>query len=215
MTGAASAPDHNAVNTAGVGSAEGLEALLRRAGAAAAGEGPAPVERWNPPDCGDLDMRIAADGLWYYLGTPIGREPLVRLFASVLRRDEDGRYRLVTPVEKIGITVEDVPFVAVEMHAAGTGTEQAITLRTNVGDIVEAGPAHPLRFEAEPDTDGVRPYVLVRGRLEARLQRPLLYELVEHGGNEARDGEEWFGVWSRGVFFPMMRTAELERLSRR
>jgi hypothetical protein len=215
MTGAASAPDHNAVNTAGAGSAEGLEALLRRAGAAAAGEGPAPVERWNPPDCGDLDMRIAADGLWYYLGTPIGREPLVRLFASVLRRDEDGRYRLVTPVEKIGITVEDVPFVAVELHATGTGADQAITLRTNVGDIVEAGPAHPLRFEAEPDTDGVRPYVLVRGRLEARLARPLLYELVEHGGNELKDGEEWFGVWTRGVFFPMMRTAELERLSRR
>lgn len=213
MTGAASELDHNAVTTAGARSAEGLEALLRRAGAAT-GVGPPPVERWNPPDCGDLDIRIAADGLWYYLGTPIGREPLVRLFASVLRRDEDGRYRLVTPVEKIGITVEDVPFVAVEMYATGTGAEQAITLRTNVGDIVEAGPAHPLRFEAEPDTDGVRPYVLVRGRLEARLARPLLYELVEHGENELKDGEEWFGVWTRGVFFPMMRTAELQRLSR-
>ena len=213
MTGPASAPDHNAVKAAEARSADGLEGLLRRAGARA-GRGPPPVDRWNPPDCGDIDIRIAADGLWYYLGTPIGREPLVRLFASVLRRDDDGRYRLVTPVEKIGITVEDVPFVAVELHATGAGAGQAITLRTNVGDVVEVGAAHPLRFAAEPETDGVRPYVAVRGRLEARLGRPLLYELVERGGNEQRDGEEWFGVWSRGVFYPMMRTAELERRSR-
>lgn len=211
MTDQPTSPDHKPVKPAVARSTDGLEALIRRAGT---GRGPPPVERWNPPDCGDIDMRIAADGLWYYLGTPIGREPLVRLFASVLRRDDDGRYRLVTPVEKIAITVEDVPFVAVELDTAGDGKEQAITLRTNVGDIVEVGEAHPLRFEAEPETDGVRPYVLVRGRLEARLGRPLLFELVEHGTEETKDGERWFGVWSRGMFFAMMRSADLERLSR-
>lgn len=200
------------INVTRGGACAGLEALVRRA--AGRDRGLPPVEKWNPPYCGDLDIRIAADGLWFYLGTPIGREALVRLFASVLRRDEDGRHYLVTPVEKIGITVDDVPFVAVEMFAAGEGPAQVITLRTNVGDIVEVGPAHPLRFTAEPETDGVRPYVLVRGRLEARLARPLLFELVETATIETRESEDWFGVWSNETFFPMMRAAELRQLSR-
>lgn len=193
------------------GGLAGLEALIGRAGD---GRGPAPVERWEPEHCGKLDIRIARDGLWYYMGSPIGREPLVRLFASVLRKDADGTTCLVTPVEKIEITVEDVPFIGVEMHAAGTGRDQVLTVRTNVGDVVGVDADHPMRFEPEEDTDGLQPYVLVRGRLEARLSRPLLYELVEHGTTETRDGTDWFGVWSGGLFFPMMRQAELERLSR-
>ncbi|MDQ0313887.1 DUF1285 domain-containing protein [Amorphus orientalis] len=188
----------------------GLEAMIRRA---ESGGGAAPVEKWDPPHCGKLDIRIARDGLWYYLGTPIGREPLVRLFASVLRRDDDGITYLVTPVEKIEITVDDVPFIGVELHATGTGRDQVLTVRTNVGDVVEIDSEHPLRFEKEADTDGLQPYLLVRGRLEARLGRPLLYELVDLGTTEERDGVDWFGVWSNGLFFPMMRQAELERLA--
>ncbi|MEW5420617.1 DUF1285 domain-containing protein [Amorphus sp. 3PC139-8] len=193
------------------GGLPGLEALIRRAGESS---GPPPVERWNPPHCGKLDIRIDRNGLWHYLGSPIGREPLVRLFASVLRRDDDGITYLVTPVEKIEITVEDVPFIGVEMHASGAGHDQVLTVRTNVGDVVTIDAEHPLRFQPEEGTDGLQPYVLVRGRLEARLARPLLYELVEVGTVETRDGTDWFGVWSNGLFFPMMRQAELERLSR-
>lgn len=187
-----------------------LEAMVARA----AEGGLPPVDEWDPPYCGDLDIRIARDGLWHYLGTPIGRERLVRLFSTVLRREADGRYYLVTPVEKIGILVEDVPFIAVELHAEGSGQAQKLTLRTNVGDLVEVGPDHPLRFAPEPATDGVQPYVRVRGGLEARIARPLLYELVDAGSEREIDGEAWFGVWGGGVFFPMMRSAELARLSR-
>jgi len=190
--------------------AGGLEALMRRADGL--GKTP-PVEKWNPEFCGDIDMRIAANGLWYYMGTPIGREPLVRLFASVLRKDEDGKHYLVTPVEKIGITVDDAPFVGVELHAAGSGKDQIITLRTNVGEAMDIGPDHPMRFEPEPETDGVKPYVMVRGRLEALCLRSLLYELVEIGGEEDVDGDVWFGVWSSGIFYPMMLAEELRRLS--
>ena len=188
-----------------------LEALMSRA---VAGGGLPPVDRWDPPHCGDLDIRIARDGLWYYLGTPIGRERLVRLFSTVLRREADGRYYLVTPVEKIGIAVDDVPFIAVELHAEGTGGDLALTLRTNVGDVVAVGEDHPLRFEPEPETGGVQPYVRVRGGLDARLARPLLYQLVDLGATATVDGEAWFGVRSRGRFFPMMRAAELDRLAR-
>src|SRR4051794_13961863 len=156
--------------------ARGLEALISRA--ARAGKGAAPVERWNPAFCGDLDMEIRADGTWFYLGTPIGRMPLVLLFSTVLRKDADGRTYLVTPVERVGIRVVDAPFVAVEMNASGQGERQVITFRTNVGDVVEAGPAHPLRFVDEAATGGLKPYVLVRGRLEALVARPVMYELV-------------------------------------
>ncbi len=172
----------------------GLSALLVRAGDPAA---PRPVERWNPAYCGEIDMRIAADGTWFYRGGPIGREALVRLFASILRREEDGRHVLVTPVEKVGIGVEDAPFLAVEMFAEGAGEAQTLTFRTNVGDVVAAGPQHPLRFAVEPETGGLKPYVLVRGRLEALLTRPLAHELV----NAAEERNGRLGVWSGGAFF--------------
>lgn len=189
----------------------GLEALFARAHYA--GRGLPPVEKWNPEFCGDLDMRIARDGLWYYMGTPIGREALVRLFSTVLRKDEDGKTYLVTPVEKIGITVEDAPFVAVEMMVHEEAGEQALTLRTNVGDVVEVSARNRLRFEDEDETEGVKPYVHVRGRLEALLARPLLYQLVDIGETRRVDGIDMFGVSSRGVFFPIMAQDELDRLS--
>jgi hypothetical protein len=191
--------------------ASGLEALIGRA--ARAGKGAAPVERWNPEFCGDLDMEIKADGTWFYMGTPIGRMPLVQLFSSVLRKDEDGRTYLVTPVEKVGIRVEDAPFVAVEMDASGEGGEQALTFRTNVGDVVEAGPDHRLRFVDEDRTAGLKPYLHVRGRLEALVARPVLYQLAELGEEIEIDGELMFAVRSRGAVFPIMPAAELQRLS--
>ena len=157
----------------------GLEALIARA--ARADKGLPPVERWNPPYCGEIDMEIRPDGTWFYMGTPIGRPALVRLFSTVLRKDEDGRTYLVTPVERVAIRVVDAPFVAVEMTVSGRGEKQVVTFRTNVGDVVEAGPQHPLRFVDEDGTGGLKPYVLVRGRLEALLARPVMYELVEHG----------------------------------
>jgi len=177
----------------------GLAALMRRAGDK--DRKPPPVERWNPPFCGDLDIRIAADGSWSYMGSVIQREALVRLFASVLRKDEDGRTYLVTPVEKIGITVEDAPFVGAELYVDGDGEKRKLTLRTNVGDVVEIDRDHPLRFEKDPVNDGLKPYVLVRGRLEALLSRALLYELAELFEERQVDGRTELGVWSGGRFF--------------
>lgn len=164
---------------------------------------------WNPPYCGEIGLRIAADGTWFYLGSPIGRASLVKLFASVLRKDEDGRHYMVTPVEKIGIEVEDSPFLAVEMAAQGSGNHQQLAFRTNVDDLVVAGPDHPMRFEGEAAIEGLRPYLLVRGALEARLTRPLYYDLVELGRIENRDGADVFGVWSGGGFFAMTAADEL------
>ncbi|MEM8811861.1 MAG: DUF1285 domain-containing protein [Pseudomonadota bacterium] len=184
----------------------GLEALIERAGGL--GRGKPPIHKWNPPHCGVIDMRIASDGLWYYMGTPIGREPLVRLFASVLRKDDD-EYVLVTPVEKIGITVDDAPFVAVEMQAGQSDGDQVLTLRTNVGDVVQVGPDHPLRFEDEEGTEGLKPYVLVRDRLEAKLARPLLYELADLGVIENTDDGPYFGVRSSGTFYPMVPESQI------
>ncbi|WP_371811412.1 DUF1285 domain-containing protein [Stappia sp. 28M-7] len=183
----------------------GLADLVARAGKT---RGTPPVEHWNPPFCGDIDMRIASDGRWYYMGSPIGREALVRLFASVLRRDEDGRHYLVTPVERVGITVEDAPFIAVEMHAQGEGRDRLLTLRTNVGDVVKADADHPLRFEREVGTDGLKPYIRVRGGLDALLARPLLYELAELFEEHNVDGRAMLGVWSGGVFFPAVAAGE-------
>lgn len=159
---------------------------------------PRPVERWNPPYCGEIDMRIAADGTWHYRGSPIGREALVRLFASILRREPDGRHVLVTPVERVGIAVDDAPFVAVAMVVEGEGPARRLTFRTNVGDIVEAGPEHPLRFATDPATGGFKPYLLVRGGLEALATRTLALDLAEMGVPESRRP----GVWSNGAFFP-------------
>ncbi len=191
--------------------ARGLEALVSRA--TRAGKGPAPVERWNPDFCGDLDMEIKQDGTWFYLGTPIGRMPLVQLFSTVLRKDADGKTYLVTPVERVGIRVVDAPFIAVEMDVSGTGGGQVITFRTNVGDVVEAGPDHPLRFVDEDETGGLKPYVLVRGRLEALVARPVMYELVEHGEEIDVDGRKMFAVRSKGEIFPIMPAEKLKRLS--
>jgi hypothetical protein len=178
---------------------------LKGLGEARKAKGPPPVHLWNPPFCGDIDMRIAQDGTWYYMNSPIGRKPLVQLFASVLRHDADGRYYLVTPVEKVGIRVDDAPFTAVRMKVAGEGNFQVVSFETNVDDEVTADAAHPLRFAVEKGTDGLKPYVLVRTGLEALVSRALFYDLVAAGTVEG----EWFGVWSAGQFFPMQKAAEI------
>lgn len=164
-----------------------------------------PVERWNPPFCGDIPMRIAADGLWHYMNSPIGRLPLVKLFSSILRLDDDGKYYLVTPVEKCGIVVDDAPFLAIRMRITGEGRDQIIYLETQVEEEVAVGPQHPLRFADEAGTGGLKPYVLVRRNLEALVARALFYDLVSLGTEEG----EWFGVWSSGQFFPMKKVADV------
>lgn len=191
------------------GGISGLQALLSRA--VQGSKGLPPVDRWNPPDCGAIDMVIRADGTWFYMGTPIGRAPLVRLFSTVLRKDDDGKTYLVTPVEKIEITVEDAPFVAVEMHVENPGPDQVLTFRTNVGDVVAAGPDHPLRFETEEGSDGLKPYLHVRGRLEALVSRAVMYDLVARGETVSVDGREVFAVRSGGAVFTVMPADELER----
>ena len=195
--------------------AAGLAAMISRAADQKAGGKPGlpPVERWNPPCCGDLDMEIRADGTWFYMGTPIGRQPLVRLFSTVLRKDEDGRTYLVTPVEKVGIRVEDAPFVAVEMNVSTRDDVQVLTFRTNVGDVVEAGREHPLRFVIEGENSELKPYLLVRGRLEALVSRPVMYDLVELGETVEADGRAMFAVRSAGEVFTVMPASELEALS--
>ncbi len=157
-----------------------------------------PVEQWNPTHCGDSEMRIASDGTWYHQGSPIGRQAMVRLFSTILRREADGRHVLVTPVEKLDILVDDAPFVAVEMKAEGDGRDARLAFRLNTGDLVTAGPDHPLRFAAA--TDGPRPYLHVRGGLEALVARPVYYELVERALD---DGGDRPGLWSGGAFFPI------------
>ena len=158
----------------------------------------------RPPvaELGDLDMRIARDGTWYYRGSPINRIPLVKLFASVLRRETDGSYWLVTPAERGRVTVEDAPFLAVALDIEGQGRGQRLIFRTNLDEIVTAGPDHPLRVETAADGTPA-PYILVRPGLEARLARPVFYELAELGQEEQIAGESLFGVWSGGMFFPL------------
>lgn len=163
--------------------------------------GKPPVESWNPPFCGDIDMQIDRDGGWRYMGTPIGRPALVRLFASVLRRDSE-RYVLVTPVERVGITVVDVPFMAVEMAVEGEGEARGLAFRTNVDDLVEIGPEHPLRFDSD-EAGGVKPYLRVRGDLWARVTRALTYDLVDLGEERTIDGTPAFGVAVAGAFYPI------------
>ena len=181
------------------------------AGAAAAtgkGAHPAPVHLWNPAFCGDLDMRIARDGTWFYQGTPIGRAPLVKLFANILKREGD-KYFLVTPVEKVGLRVDDVPFVAVDFDVAGDGAEQAVTFVTNVGDRATAGPDHPLRVVRDAATGEPSPYVLIRAGLEARIDRKSFYRMVELCSDEVLDGVVWFGLRSGGAFFPVIPAADI------
>ncbi len=157
-----------------------------------------PVERWNPEHCGTSGMRIARDGTWYHEGSPIGREAMVRLFSTILRREPDGSHVLVTPVEKLDIEVEDAPFVAVELKSEGEGKGRSLAFRLNTGDLVVAGPDHPLRFAA--GEDGPHPYLGVRRGLEALIVRPVYYELAEIA---LAEGGEPLGLWSGGAFFPL------------
>jgi uncharacterized protein len=177
---------------------------LATAAKAAKTRGMPPLEKWNPPFCGDLDMQIRRDGTWFYEGTPIGRIEMVKLFATILWREGDD-YFLVTPVEKVGITVEDAPFVAVDFEREGEGREQVLTFRTNLDDVAVAGPDHPIRVERDAETGEPSPYVLVRRNLEALIDRKSFYRLVELGAHH----EGWFGLWSGGEFFRMMPSDEL------
>jgi hypothetical protein len=193
----------------GQGSVAGLAAM---AAAVERSRGAPPVELWNPPFCGDLDLRIAADGTWYYLKTPIGRPALVKLFASVLKREGE-RYYLVTPAEKCGIVVEDAPFLAVGLEVERKSEGQVLHFRTNVDDWVTCGADHALRFEPETQTGGLRPYLHVRRALWARVTRALLYDLVALGEEREVAGERMFGIASGAAFFPMQRAANLEDLA--
>jgi hypothetical protein len=200
---------------AGQGGLEGIAAAVT-------GEkrkGLPPVHLWNPPFCGDIDMRIAADGTWFYQKTPIGRPALVKLFASVLKREGD-KYFLVTPVEKVGVMVEDVPFLAVELKVARpeqdalrqVSDRHILSFRTNVDDWVEAGPGHALRFEVEA-TGGLKPYLHVRRDLWAKVTRALFYDLVELGEERVVDGKPMFGVASGGEFFAMAEARALREFA--
>lgn len=167
-----------------------------------AGKGLPPVHLWNPAFCGDIDMRIARDGTWYYQGTPIGRKPMVRLFSTIIRREGDD-YFLVTPVEKVGIKVDDAPFVTVALEVLGSGEQQVLRFTSNVEDQVEAGPAFPLRVQTDPHTLEPAPYVRMRDNLEALIHRNVFYQLVELAVPRQIDGEQWLGVWSGGEFYPL------------
>lgn len=186
-------------------SAETLAAAARHAGK----RGLPPVDKWDPPFCGDLDMRIARDGTWFYLGTPIGRKPLVKLFSSILKR-EGNRYFLVTPVEKVGITVEDAPFVAVDFAVTGTGRDQTLTFTTQVEDEASAGPALPIRVTLHPETGEPAPYVRIRRNLDALIDRKSFYRLVDLCVEHDLNGISQFGLWSGGMFFPFQPAAELD-----
>jgi uncharacterized protein len=188
------AEEHGRVDVTAGGFPPSLANLVAEAGKQAKAR---PVERWDPPYCGEIDIRIAADGTWFFRGSAIAREALVRLFASILRREPDGRHVLVTPVEKLGIIVDDAPFLAVDFVAETNAADSRLTFRTNVGDVVAAGPQHPLRFAREAGTDGLKPYLTVRGGLEALATRSVALELVGLAGE--RDGRP--GLWSDGAFF--------------
>lgn len=176
----------------------GLAALM-----AAAGTGRLPpVELWNPPHCGDIGLEIGADGTWFYQKSPIGRLALVKLFARILRGEPDGSFVLVTPVEKVVIRVADAPFLAVEMETEGEGAAQRLMFRTNVDDVVAASSDHPLSFKTGP-ANGLKPYVRVRGRLDALLTRAVYYQLVDRAVEALHDGRIVTGVWSAGTFFPL------------
>ena len=181
-------------------SAESLAASIK----ATKTRGLPPVEQWNPPFCGDIDMEIRRDGTWFYEGTPIGRPGLVKLFASILIREDDS-YFLVTPVEKVGIRVHDAPFVAVDFEASGEASEQRLSFTTNLEDMTVAGVEAPLRFVRDDTTGEPSPYVRVRRNLEALIDRKSFYRLVDLGVHH----EGWFGVWSNGVFFGIIPSDEL------
>ncbi len=184
-------------------SADGLVA----AATAATKKGPPPVHLWNPDFCGDIDMEIRRDGTWYYLGTPIGRQPMVRLFASILKREGDS-YFLVTPVEKVGIRVADAPFIAIDVEIAGAGPDQCLTFTTNVDDSVTASAENPLRVSRDASGEP-RPYVHIRRGMEARIDRKTFYRLIDAASHGMHQGADWLGLWSSGTFFPIIPAAEL------
>ncbi len=181
-------------------SAEGIAATVR----AAKTKGLPPVHLWNPEFSGNLDMRIARDGTWYYQGTPINRPELARLFSTILKREGED-YFLVTPVEKVRITVDDAPFVAVDFDVAGEAEAQNVTFQTNMGGTVTAGPDNPIRVERDDETAEPSPYVMVHAGLEALVDRKSFYRLVDIGSHH----QNWFGIWSGDVFFRMIRSDEL------
>ncbi|TCT44897.1 DUF1285 domain-containing protein [Martelella mediterranea] len=197
----------------GKNDASGLAAsIARQSGGEKAGKrGPAPVEKWDPAFCGDIDMEIRRDGTWFYCGTPIGRASLVQLFATVLRKDEDGETYLVTPVEKVRIRVEDAPFQAVGMTTEDHNGEPVLAVSTNVGDTVSIDADHPLRFDVVGENAELKPYVLVRGRLEALFSRALTYDLMALGEAATIKGEEMFVIRSAGQVFPVMAMSQLEQ----
>lgn len=181
-----------------------LDALA--AAASAQKRGLPPVHTWNPPYCSDIGLKIARDGTWSYQGSPIGRPALVRLFSTILRRESEG-YRLVTPVEKVAVEVEDAPFLAIDMRQEPDPAGDRLVFLTNVGDEVAAGPDHPLRFETDP-SGGLKPYILIRDDLWALLSRALVYDLVELAQSRSRDGQSEIGVSSQGQFFVMDSAAQ-------
>ncbi|RRH76837.1 DUF1285 domain-containing protein [Falsigemmobacter faecalis] len=184
------------------------DSLMQAAGDSAR-KGPPPVHLWNPDFCGDLDMEIRRDGTWFYLGTPIGRPAMVKLFSSILKL-EDGKYFLVTPVEKVGIRVEDAPFMAVDFRLQNPGPDQSLTFTTHVDDEVTAGPEHPIRVTRDTDSGEPAPYVMIRRGLEARIDRKSFYRLVDLGEHAGHAGQSWFGIRSGGQFFPIIPSSELE-----
>lgn len=182
---------------------DAMQSLLSAAQAIDTADGYPPVEKWEPDFCGEMDLVIRRDGSWWHEGARIGREKLIRLFARILRKDENGKTYLVTPVEKIEIKVEAAPFLAVRVDRTGEGKEQNLGFLTNLDDAVIAGPEHPIRVETGEDGEP-EPYVHVRGRLEALITRAAFYDLVEFAERgEDETGEPCMGVWSRGVFFPL------------
>lgn len=184
--------------------AEGIGASL----AALPKKGSPPVHLWNPPYCGEIDIRIARDGTWFHDGTPIGRAPMVKLFSSILKREGD-RYYLVTPVEKLGIQVDDAPFLVVGFAPDGTGRDQRLTFATSTEDEVTAGANHAIRVAQDAATGEPAPYIHIRAGMEALIDRKTFYRLVDLGMQEDVDGTPWFGVWSADVFFPMIPSADL------
>jgi len=182
---------------------DAMQSLIKAAEAASGANGYPPVERWEPEYCGEMDMVIRRDGSWWHEGTRIGRERMVRLFARILRKDEDGETYLVTPVEKIRIEVEAAPFLAIAVERAGEGKDQTLAFRTNLDDAVIAGADHPIRVETGPD-GAPDPYVLIRGRLEALITRAAFYDLAALAvPGQDENGQAVMGVWSRGVYFPL------------
>ena len=186
-------------------SAEGIAVAAR---AAIKSQTSPPVMDWNPPFCGDLDIRIARNGTWYYLGTPIGRFELVKLFSSILKIEE-GKYFLVTPVEKVGIKVDDAPFVAVDFNEIEITGKKALKFETQVGDEVVASVINPIRVERNAVSDEPAPYIHIRNGLDALIDRKTFYRLIDIGQHKKYENEDWFGIESASAFFPIIKSEEL------